>query len=112
MGEWNALAPRLARGGDVRAALTLVERQETPVGVVYQTDALASDAVRILGLFPAESHAPITYPIALIDAEHNEAAVALKAWLASEDAIEIFTRYGFTPDDTARENKALENKTP
>ncbi|MBZ5488156.1 molybdate ABC transporter substrate-binding protein [Halomonas aquamarina] len=101
LGEWSELAPRLARGNDVRAALTLVERQETPVGVVYQTDALASGAVRILGLFPADSHAPITYPIALIDAEQKEAAVALRAWLASEEALAIFTRYGFTPDDSA-----------
>lgn len=95
LGEWQALAPRLARGNDVRAALTLVARQETPVGVVYQTDALASDHVRVLGLFPADSHAPITYPIALIDSEHNAAALALREWLASDEALDIFAEYGF-----------------
>lgn len=95
LGEWEALQPRLARGNDVRAALTLVERQETPVGVVYQTDAFASDRVRVLGLFPADSHDPITYPIALIDAEQNEAAVALREWLGSEEALAIFTAHGF-----------------
>ncbi len=95
LGEWETLAPRLARGNDVRAALTLVERRETPVGVVYQTDAFASDAVRVLGLFPASSHAPITYPVALIGAEQNEAAMALREWLAGEEALSIFAEYGF-----------------
>ncbi|WP_249975976.1 molybdate ABC transporter substrate-binding protein [Vreelandella olivaria] len=95
LGEWEELQPRLARGNDVRAALTLVERQETPVGVVYQTDAFASDRVRVLGLFPTDSHAPITYPVALIDAEQNEAAVALREWLESEEALSIFEEHGF-----------------
>lgn len=93
--EWDELLPRLARGNDVRAALTLVERQEAPVGVVYQTDALASKGVRILGLFPADTHEPITYPVALIGAEHNDAAVALREWLESKEALSIFAQYGF-----------------
>jgi len=95
LGEWEALAPRLARGNDVRAALALVEREETPIGVVYQTDAFASKAIRVLGLFPATSHDPITYPVALIDAEQNAAAVALQAWLTSEEALAIFAEHGF-----------------
>lgn len=95
LGEWGELEPMLARGNDVRAALTLVERQETPLGVVYQTDAFASDRVRVLGLFPTSSHDPITYPIALIGAEQNDAAVALREWLASEEALTIFADYGF-----------------
>lgn len=98
LGEWVELEPRLARGNDVRAALTLVERQETPLGVVYQTDAFASDRVRVLGLFPTSSHDPITYPIALIGAEQNDAAVALREWLASEEALTIFADYGFDTD--------------
>ncbi|MCS2610693.1 molybdate ABC transporter substrate-binding protein [Halomonas dongshanensis] len=97
LGEWNELAPRLARGNDVRAALTLVERGETPAGVVYQTDAFASDAVRVLGLFPTDSHEPITYPAALIGHD-NEAADALRQWLGSDEALAIFAEYGFDTD--------------
>ncbi|WP_236995656.1 molybdate ABC transporter substrate-binding protein [Vreelandella populi] len=98
LNEWDELLPRLAQGNDVRAALTLVERHETPVGVVYQTDALASERVRILGLFPSETHEPITYPVALINAEQNDAAVALREWLESEEALGIFAKYGFDTD--------------
>ncbi|MBE0463833.1 MAG: molybdate ABC transporter substrate-binding protein [Halomonadaceae bacterium] len=101
LGEWVTLESRLARGNDVRAALTLVERQETPVGVVYQTDAFASERVRTLGLFPIDSHDPITYPIALVDAQDNEAAIALREWLASDEALRIFAAYGFDTDIAA-----------
>lgn len=101
LGEWDVLEPRLARGNDVRAALTLVERQETPIGVVYQTDAFASERVRTLGLFPIDSHDPITYPIALVDAQDNEAAMALSEWLASDEALSIFAAYGFDTDIAA-----------
>ena len=101
LGEWDALEPRLARGNDVRAALTLVERQETPVGVVYQTDAFASERVRTLGLFPIDSHDPITYPIALVGAQGNEDAMALREWLTSDEALSIFAAYGFDTDIAA-----------
>lgn len=96
LGEWQALEPRLARGNDVRGALTLVERGETPAGIVYQTDAEASEGVRTLGLFPLDSHEPIVYPIALVDAENNTAAAALRAWLEGDEAGRIFAKYGFS----------------
>ncbi|GED21784.1 molybdate ABC transporter substrate-binding protein [Halomonas halmophila] len=95
LGEWQALSPRLARAANVRAALALVARGEAPLGVVYRTDALASDAVRSLGLFPESAHPPITYPIATIGAAPSPAALELRGWLESEEAMEIFKAQGF-----------------
>lgn len=60
------VGPRLARADNVRSALALVERGEAPLGIVYRTDALQSSRVRIVALFPASSHAPIRYPVALL----------------------------------------------
>lgn len=97
LGEWAALEPRLARGSDVRAALALVERGETPLGIVYRTDANASDGVHILGLFPTESHDPILYPAVLIGDRIADEAVAFRAWLDGEDAMTIFEAHGFSP---------------
>ncbi len=85
-GEWEALASRLARADNVRAALALVERGEAPMGVVYRTDAEASDGVRTLGMFPSTSHEPITYPVAVIGQAPSEQALALRAWLEGDDA--------------------------
>lgn len=97
LGEWQELEPRLARGNDVRAALVLVERGETPAGIVYQTDAEASEGVRTLGLFPLDTHAPIVYPVALVGTENNTAAAALRAWLEGDEAMDIFAEHGFSP---------------
>ncbi|WP_163648447.1 molybdate ABC transporter substrate-binding protein [Modicisalibacter sp. 'Wilcox'] len=97
LGEWQALEPRLARADNVRAALALVERGEAPLGIVYRTDARASDRVHSLGVFPAASHKSITYPLALVDPPVSRAARAFRDWLTGSEAMAIFERFGFTP---------------
>lgn len=97
LGEWDALSERLARADNVRAALALVERGETPLGIVYRTDARAADRVVRLGLFPDRSHAPIVYPVALVGTSPDPAARAFREWLAGREAMAIFAAYGFTP---------------
>lgn len=97
LGQWEALAPRLARADNVRAALLLVERGEAPFGIVYATDAAASAGVRVVGRFPAESHPPITYPFALTRrAAGNAEARALLGFLAGPEAAPTWLRFGFT----------------
>src|SRR5580693_4211164 len=66
LGAWSALEPHLARAEDVRGALTLVERGEAPLGIVYVTDARVSTKVKIVGVFPADSHSPIVYPFGIV----------------------------------------------
>jgi molybdate transport system substrate-binding protein len=96
MGQWGAIGPRLARADNVRAALLLVERGEAPFGIVYATDAAASQGVRVAGTFPAESHTPVTYPFALMRrAENNAQARAFLAFLAGPGARPTWERFGF-----------------
>ncbi|MFO1424047.1 MAG: molybdate ABC transporter substrate-binding protein [Candidatus Competibacteraceae bacterium] len=66
LGWWAALEPRLAAAPDVRSALAFVERGECVVGIVYETDAKVSDKVEVLGVFPADTHSPVLYPVALV----------------------------------------------
>lgn len=97
LGQWAALAPRLARADNVRAALLLVERGEAPLGIVYATDAQAARGVRVLGTFPPASHPAITYPFALTRrAAGNAAARALHAFLTGPAAAASWGRLGFT----------------
>jgi molybdate transport system substrate-binding protein len=97
MGQWQALAPRLARADNVRSALLLVERGEAPLGIVYLTDARASAGVRVIGTFPVESHPPVTYPFALTRrAAGNAPARALLGFLAGPDAVGTWRRFGFS----------------
>ena len=97
MGQWQALAPRLARADNVRAALLLVERGEAPLGIVYATDAMASRGVRVLGAFPVESHPPISYPFALTRrGGASPGTAALLAFLTGAEAAPAWRRHGFT----------------
>jgi len=96
MGQWQAIGPRLARADNVRAALLLVERGEAPYGIVYSTDAAASQAVRVVGTFPAESHPPVSYPFAVTRrAAGNAEARALLSFLTGAEAEPVWRRFGF-----------------
>ena len=97
MGQWGALAPRIARADNVRSALLLVERGEAPLGIVYATDAAASRGVAVAGTFPAGSHPPVTYPFAVTRrAEGDARARALHAFLAGPEALPTWQRLGFS----------------
>jgi molybdate transport system substrate-binding protein len=95
LGLWDAAEPRLAPALDVRAALALVERGETPMGVVYATDAGASAGVKVVGVFPAASHPPVTYPFAILAGARTPAAERFLAYATGEPGLAVFERYGF-----------------
>jgi molybdate transport system substrate-binding protein len=95
LGSWNAAAPKLAMAENVRAALALVGRGEAPLGIVYETDAKVEPNVRIIGVFPADSHPPIIYPVALTETAKSSAAPYI-AFLRSPPAKAIFEKYGFS----------------
>ena len=95
LGVWNEVADRLVRAEDVRHALMFVARGEVPLGIVYETDARIDKRVRLVGLFPAESHLPITYPVALT-AEASPDAARFVEFVRSDAARSLFESYGFT----------------
>jgi molybdate transport system substrate-binding protein len=80
----------------VRVALTYVARGEAPLGIVYETDAKAEAKVKTVGVFPANSHLPIVYPVALTTHGTSPEAKALLAYIDGAQAAEVFRRYGFT----------------
>lgn len=97
LGIWPQVQARVARGDSVRAALTFVERGEAPYGIVYETDAKASKAVRIVGVFPDDTHPPITYPIARLTNSTSREAEGFRLFLISAAGRAIFRSYGFLP---------------
>lgn len=96
LGAWSTIADRLAPAENVRAALALVARGETPLGIVYQTDAASDKAVKIVGIFPQDTHPPIIYPIAVVASSPNPAALGYLAYLKSRAARPTFEKHGFT----------------
>jgi molybdate transport system substrate-binding protein len=95
LGSWSAASSKFAMADNVRAALTLVARNEAVLGIVYETDAKVEPGVKIVAAFPADSHPAIVYPVAGTKSAKPEAAEYL-AFLKSSAAKTIFDKYGFT----------------
>jgi molybdate transport system substrate-binding protein len=95
LGWWDRLQPRIVGTDDVRAALAFVERGECALGIVYATDAAISQRVERVAEFPADLHAPIVYPFALVKDARPQSA-ALLEFLWSAEAREVFVRHGFS----------------
>lgn len=94
LGIWDFVAPKLAMADNVRAALALVARGEAALGMVYATDAKAEPQVRVVGVFPADSHPEIIYPVAATVTARPEARHYLD-FLRSAAARAVFERHGF-----------------
>ena len=96
---WDALEAeeKLIFGKDVRQVLTYVERGDVDAGIVYMTDALSTDQVKVVAPAPAGSHTPVTYPVAIVKGcAEQEAAEGFMAFLQSEEAAAVFDKHGFT----------------
>jgi molybdate transport system substrate-binding protein len=94
LGVWKDVADRVVRAENVRSALAFVDRGEAPLGIVYETDALIDRNVRVVDVFPATSHPPIVYPIALTS-NAQAAAAKFVTFLESPAADAVFKAYGF-----------------
>jgi molybdate transport system substrate-binding protein len=97
LGMWEGVQNRLAPAESVRSALLLVARGEAPAGIVYGTDARVDPHLAIAGTFPADSHDPIRYPVALTATAQRREAAAFLAFLHTQPAQDVFRHYGFLP---------------
>jgi molybdate transport system substrate-binding protein len=96
VGIWPLVQRKAVRGKDVREALAHVELGNVEAGVVYRTDATASDEVRLVAVAPASMHKPIRYPLAVTaGSKHSLRARAFANYLTSPQAKAILRKYKF-----------------
>ncbi|HUZ91554.1 MAG TPA: molybdate ABC transporter substrate-binding protein [Methylocella sp.] len=95
LGVLARVEPKLAQADTIRNALALVSHGEAKFGIVFATDAKADPKVKVVGTFPASSHSPIVYPVALVAASVNPDAAFFLSYLTSQAATKIFTEQGF-----------------
>ncbi len=95
LGIWPSVEANLVRAENVRAALAYVETGAARAGIVYATDARASSKVFVAGAFPASSHPPIVYPVALVRKAVDPEARAFLAYLEGAQARATFRARGF-----------------
>lgn len=96
LGVWQAIAAHLVRAENVRAALEYVAREDAPLGIVYRTDAQVEKRVRVVDVFPDDTHPPIVYPVALTAGAPPQAQ-RFTEFLSSAAARQVFIRRGFVP---------------
>jgi len=83
-------------GSDVRQVLTWVASGEVDCGIVYSTDAKTSKDVTVIAQAPANSHKPVTYPVAVIKSSKNQdASKSFLDFLSTKEATAVFEKYGF-----------------
>ena len=94
---WEDLTSKTVQAKDVRQVLQYVETGNAEAGFVYKTDALSTDQVDIAFTVDAALYPAVTYPIGIIkDTDHPDEAEALYAYLQTDEALDIFERYGFS----------------
>ena len=95
LGLWDSVESRLVRADSVRSALAFVDRGEAVLGIVYESDALIDNRVRVVDTFPETSHEPILYPVALTN-NANAASRRFVAYISGSAGALAFKHYGFT----------------
>jgi molybdate transport system substrate-binding protein len=95
LGVWSSVELKMAMTVHVRAALAYAARGEAPLGIVYATDAKVEPGVKVVGVFPDNSHDPIIYPVAAT-VNAKPGAIQYLAFLRSAAAKSIFESYGFS----------------
>lgn len=104
LGIWDDIKGKLVYGKDVRSILTYVETGNVDAGIVYSTDALLSDKVKVVAMVPYGAHDPIVYSAAVIAGTKQEkAAKDFLAFLQSDESRPVFERYGFVMRKGLRE---------
>ena len=97
-GVWEAVAPRLLPGLDVRNAAAAVAAGNAEFGIVYRTDAAAIEGVEVVFAVPPDMHPAIVYEAAVVAASPNrEAAANFTGSLMSAETAAILARHGFGP---------------
>lgn len=99
LGLWASLKGRLALMENVRVALASVARGDTPIGLVYATDAAIEPGVAVVAAMPEESYPPIVYPAALTTVSSHEKAQPFLNYLSGPRAKEILQSFGFVTDN-------------
>ena len=90
--EWKE---KILPAKDVRSALILVELGEVELGIVYKTDALRSERVKLVAEVAGELHGPISLFSAMLNEKDNKETRHFSNFLQSNEAKNYWQKHGF-----------------
>lgn len=92
-GQFEKLEKNFLLAKDIRSALMMVEMGEAQLGLVYYTDALKSEKVRILQQLPESSYSSIRYVASLC--QEKDLALSFFKYIDSNRAKPVWEKHGF-----------------
>ena len=95
MGMWESHQNRLIPAKNSRQAVFLIETQAPAEGVIYLTDALASENIMVFNEIPQDSHTPIVYWAVAVKQSNSGKTKKFLDFLKSEDFKTILQSKGF-----------------
>lgn len=95
VGLQEELKDRLLPAKDVRSALLVVELGEAEMGIVYKTDALKSEKVKVVAEISSELHTSIGYFVSVFKKSNNNNTMLFYEFLNSETSKKIWVENGF-----------------
>ena len=94
---WDKVQDKVVYAKDVRTVLAYAETGNVEAGIIYKTDAAASDKIKVVANAPAGSHKPIVYPIAVVaGTKQAKAADDFVAYLFGQESAAVLEKYGFS----------------
>lgn len=96
VGWYEDLKSRILPAKDVRSALMVVEMSECEMGIVYYSDAIRSQKVKIIGIFPEHTHEPIIFH-AILHKDASESSLKFFNFLTDKSIESIWVNNGFKP---------------
>lgn len=99
LGIWEELQGKISFGTNVTEVLNWVAEGSADCGIVYATDAAATDRVTVVSEAPEGSlDTPVVYPAALLkqtEEKNTDAAELFFEYILSDEAYSVFAEYGF-----------------
>ncbi|MDY3918840.1 MAG: molybdate ABC transporter substrate-binding protein [Candidatus Limivivens sp.] len=108
LGLWEEASARASFGTNVTEVLNWVAEGSADAGVVYATDAAAKaeDVVVVAEAPEGSLEKPVLYPVGILArTEYPEEAALFLEFLKSDEAMEIFEKYGFSSYLTTEEGR-------
>lgn len=93
---WDKVSEKTNFASDVRQVLSWIEASEADCGIVFKTDAMISDKVKVVAAPPKEFNRPAIYPVGIVSStKQMETAQVFEDFLFSDEAKVIFEKFGF-----------------
>lgn len=100
LGNWDEVSKKASLGTNVTEVLNWVAEKSADAGIVYGSDAISTDKVKVIAEAPEESlKTKVIYPAAVVtNSKKKEAAQLFVDFITSDEVSTIFKEYGFTPN--------------